>query len=326
MRAWLPPLADELARGGAALLVHVAAVKGSAPREVGAQMLVTERALFGTIGGGELERAATQQARELLASGGAALRRYSLGPDLNQCCGGSVTLAFEPFASADLAWLRKLMRAAEGPTPIVRTLSLAASGALHRDWAEAHPGGLSYEAELAADRFTLRERMNPPTPALWLFGAGHVGTAAALALRPLGFAITWIDGRAGQFPDPPVPGVRTLALAMPELIVDEAPSGAHFVVMTHSHALDEAICEAVLRRGDFSYLGLIGSATKRARFRRRLGQAGTARDMLDRMVCPIGLPELTSKDPAVIAVSLAADLMLRREKAALSSVSVADGR
>ena len=94
------------------------------------------------------------------------------------------------------------------------------------------------------------------------------------ALAPLGFAMTWIDGRAGQFPEPPPAGVKQLALAMPELAVDEAPPDTIFLVMTHSHPLDEAICEAVLRREDFAYLGLIGSATKRARFVKRLGEAG----------------------------------------------------
>ena len=111
MRSWLKPLEETLARGEAAMLVHLAELKGSAPREAGAAMLVTETAIVDTIGGGEMERTAIQKARELLHKGGAAFLRLSLGPDLNQCCGGSVTIAFEPFAPADLAWLRKLIRA-----------------------------------------------------------------------------------------------------------------------------------------------------------------------------------------------------------------------
>ena len=94
-------------------------------------MLVTEDAIFGTIGGGELERTAMLKARELLHTGGAGARRaIALGPELNQCCGGSVTLAFEPFAPADLAWLQKLIRAAEEPTPIFRTLRFDDAGRL----------------------------------------------------------------------------------------------------------------------------------------------------------------------------------------------------
>ena len=107
------------------MLVHLVELKGSGPREVGAQMLVTEGAIFGTIGGGEFERTAMLKARELLHTGGAGLLRIALGPELNQCCGGSVTLAFEPFAPADLAWLKKLIRAAEEPTPVFRTRAIS---------------------------------------------------------------------------------------------------------------------------------------------------------------------------------------------------------
>ena len=105
---------------------------------------------------------------------------------------------------------------------------------------------------------------------------------------------------------------------MPELIVDEAPPATIFLVMTHSHPLDEAICEAILRRGDFAHLGLIGSATKRARFVRRLGEAGIAAADLACMICPIGLSAIDSKEPAAIAASVAADLLIRREAGALA--------
>ena len=95
MRAWLLPLADILERGGAAMLVHVAELKGSGPRGAGAQMLVTENGIVASIGGGELEHSAMLTARELLQSGRGGVARLALGPELNQCCGGSVTLAFE---------------------------------------------------------------------------------------------------------------------------------------------------------------------------------------------------------------------------------------
>ena len=313
MRAWLLPLSECLERGEAAMLVHVAELKGSGPREVGAQMLVTETGRFGTIGGGELEHSAMLKARKLLQRGQADLIRYALGPELNQCCGGSVSLAFEPFAPADLAWVKKLMAAAEEPQPVYRTLRLDASGGLRRDWSGGGKGP-DFSANLAGDSVLLVERVNPPSQAVWLFGAGHVGQAVARALQPLGFAITWIDGRAGQFPEPPLPGVRSLALAMPELVVDEAPPGTIFLVMTHSHPLDLGVCEAVLRREDFAYLGLIGSKTKRARFRKRLGAAGVPAETLERLICPIGLAGIKSKEPAAIAASVAADLLIRRER------------
>ena len=318
MRAWLAPLADVLARGEAAMLVHVAAVEGSAPREAGAQMLVSEDDAFGTIGGGRLEHEALARARALLASGGAAWCTQALGPELSQCCGGSVTLAFEPFAPADRAWVEKLRAAAAGPTPVTRTVELSRSGALRRSWAEGGEAG-TFRAARDGETLTLRETMNLPLQELWLFGAGHVGRAVAPALAPLGFRLTWVDGRANPFPAALPGGVRTLALAMPELVVDEAAADSVFLVMTHSHPLDEAICEAVLRRGDFAYLGLIGSASKRARFRRRLRDAGIDAPTIARMVCPIGLAGITDKAPACIAASVAADLLVRRERRLLTS-------
>jgi xanthine dehydrogenase accessory factor len=327
MRAWLQRAAEALERGEPAILVHVAELKGSGPRGPGAQMLVTESALFGTIGGGELEHTATLKARELLNSGRADLMRFALGPELNQCCGGSVTLAFEPFAPADQAWLKKLMHAAAEPAPVYRTLHIDTAGGLRRDW-EAGEGGSDFSATLDSSpaAVDIRERVNPPAQSVWLFGAGHVGRALVPALHPLGFAITWVDGRAGQFPEPALPGVRQLSLAMPELVVDEAPPGSVFLVMTHSHPLDEAVCEAVLRRDDFAYLGLIGSATKRARFVKRLGEAGVSAKSLSRLTCPIGLPGITSKEPAAIAASVAADLLLRRESNLLKTESQVHGR
>ena len=323
MRDWLLPLVQALDRGEAAMLVHVTELKGSGPREPGAQMLVTEGALHGTIGGGELERTAMSRARELLQSGQAALVRLALGPELNQCCGGAVTLAFEPFAAADLAWIRKLMAAASDPMPVFRMVRLDEAGHLQRDWsAQGGSREVDFVATLSGSRLVIRERVNRPAQALWLFGAGHVGRAVIPTVAPLGFALTWIDGRAGQFPDLLPEGARTLALAMPELAVEEAPADTVFLVMTHSHPLDEAICDAVLRRPDFAHLGLIGSDTKRARFVKRLGQAGVSAGALERLVCPIGLPGIKSKEPASIAASVAADLLIRRERSRSRGLNV----
>jgi xanthine dehydrogenase accessory factor len=326
MRAWLTPLLEALDRSEAAMLVHVAELKGSGPREVGAQMLVTETAFFGTIGGGELEHSATLKARQLLESGRAGLVRYALGPELNQCCGGSVALAFEPFAPADRAWVQKLGTAAGEPEPVFRTLRVDAAGTLRRDWARGGDGP-DIAASLSGDAAEIRERVNPPAPALWLFGAGHVGRALAYAVAPLGFAVTWVDGRAGQFPERPPAGIKTLALAMPELAVDEAPPDTSFLVMTHSHPLDEAVCEAVLRRDNFAYLGLIGSATKRARFAHRLERMGFAPGQIERMTCPIGIGGIVGKEPAVIAASVVAQLLqLSSAQPPVGAVATGAGR
>jgi xanthine dehydrogenase accessory factor len=146
-------------------------------------------------------------------------------------------------------------------------------------------------------------------PAILLFGAGHVGQALAAALAPLPFRLRWIDPRASQFPATVPDGVEAVVA---ERLVDEvaaAPRRAGYLVLTHSHALDFEICAAVLERGDFAYLGLIGSATKRARFERGLRELGIARERLVRLVCPIGGSRVRDKRPAVIAALVAAELV-----------------
>jgi xanthine dehydrogenase accessory factor len=137
-----------------------------------------------------------------------------------------------------------------------------------------------------------------------LFGAGHVGRALVLALAPLPFAVEWIDTRAEAFPAHVPANARCCVLADPAAAAADAPPGAQVLVMTHSHALDLAVVAAALRRGDLA-IGLIGSATKRARFAKRLAEAGLDAAPL---VCPIGVPEL-GKEPAAIAAGIAVELL-----------------
>ena len=99
----------------------------------------------------------------------------------------------------------------------------------------------------------------------------------------------------------------------PQIDVADAPSNSYFLVFTHSHELDFQIVKAVLGRGDFNFCGLIGSRTKRASFERRLREEGISEDQIGRLVCPIGLPSLKSKDPSVIAAGVAAQIMSRVE-------------
>ena len=312
--SWIAPLLESLGRGEPAVLVHVAAVRGSAPREAGARMLVTAARIAGTIGGGELEHQAIRQARELLTAARAAVVDRALGPQLGQCCGGAVTLAFEPFAPGDLGWLERLAAAAAGPLPVLRTVAIGRAGTMRRDWRMADEAPAeTVTVRREADGLLIREWLNPAGEPLFLFGAGHVGRAMVRAVEPLGFAVTWVDGRADAFPAEVPAGVRTCSLAMPELAVAEAPTGAFYLVMTHSHPLDEEVCAAILARGDFAYLGLIGSATKRARFVSRLRRRGLAEPALERITCPVGLAGIEGKEPAVIAASVAADLLMRRQ-------------
>ena len=147
-------------------------------------------------------------------------------------------------------------------------------------------------------------------PTVLLFGAGHVGRALAAALAPLPLRLRWIDARAGEFPAVPPPGVEVvLTDRLLEAIARAAPGSAAFV-LTHSHSLDFTLCSAVLERGDFAYLGLIGSATKRARFERGLRELGIPAERIATMACPIGGTALRDKRPPVIAALAAAELLV----------------
>jgi xanthine dehydrogenase accessory factor len=152
------------------------------------------------------------------------------------------------------------------------------------------------------------------TPLL-LFGAGHVGRALVMALAPLPFAVRWIDGREDAFP-PHIPVHATpIHTADPVAALARAPIDAFILVMTHSHPLDLVVTAEALRRG-FPFVGLIGSATKRARFARRFRALGIAEERIHALVCPIGVPGIAGKEPAVIAASVAAQLLAERERIA----------
>ena len=133
------------------------------------------------------------------------------------------------------------------------------------------------------------------------------------AVAPLGFGITWIDSRSNIFPDDKIAALQTLSSRAPHLEVVHAPASAAILVMTHSHAQDFDIIDAALKRADLGFVGLIGSATKRARFLSRLKARGHSEQALTRLVCPIGVPGITGKEPEVIAVSVAAQLLAYRE-------------
>ena len=148
-------------------------------------------------------------------------------------------------------------------------------------------------------------------PALFLYGAGHVGRAVVHAFDSLPFEIYWVDTNSERFPRLIPRGVNQLIADNPADAVQHAPSGSWHVVMTFSHALDFDVCRAVLKRQDFAYAGVIASKTKRARFMRQLHGVGLSERLIARLHAPIGLNQLSVKEPAEIAVSLAADLLLR---------------
>jgi xanthine dehydrogenase accessory factor len=147
-------------------------------------------------------------------------------------------------------------------------------------------------------------------PSVLLFGAGHVGRALARALASLPLRLRWCDGRAQEFPDPPVPGAEVVVTDRPLALIEAAPAGSACFVLTHSHSLDFTLCSAVLERGDFAYLGLIGSRTKRAKFERGFAELGIPAAQVARIACPIGGDALRDKRPAVIAALAAAELLI----------------
>jgi xanthine dehydrogenase accessory factor len=307
-------LVDAIEAEGSAALVTLARVQGSSPREAGARMVVRPSGGFhGTIGGGALEFAALEAANEALRKGrGPALRRsLALGPELGQCCGGRVEWRVETFDKRDLDDLTALA-IAEGGASTALSASLGSDGRVQRTLA---PGpGERRLARLAGGSWT--EALGAPARAVYLFGAGHVGRALALALAPLPFAVRWIDPRRDAFPAHAPANVTLIHAPEPAAELASAPDGALIVVMTHSHALDLEIVVEALRVERFGYVGLIGSATKRARFLSQMRAAGLNEVQLARLVCPIGVPGLESKDPAVIAASTAAQLLIAGEKLA----------
>jgi xanthine dehydrogenase accessory factor len=157
-------------------------------------------------------------------------------------------------------------------------------------------------------RFSLKDEVLADQPAfdVVLFGAGHVGKEVARILERLPCRLTWIDPRPEVFPASVK--AKVVIEEEPAWMVDEAPPGAFYLVMTHSHALDLEIVERVLKRNDFAFLGLIGSETKAAKFRLRLRQKNIP---AERLVCPIGLVK-AGKHPAEVAVSAVAQLLERR--------------
>jgi xanthine dehydrogenase accessory factor len=262
-----------LSEGQPAIVVEVSGHRGSVPRETGTRMLVSARAVLGTVGGGHLELQAIEHARRLLR--GEALRseqQLALGPTLGQCCGGSVTLRYTPLADGAPA-----------------------------SWRAAMP------------RFVLQ-----------LYGAGHVGRAIVRLLEGIDCRVSWIDERDSEFP-PGIgaPHIQRVCVEPVEAEVASAPAGAYYLVLTHSHALDLAITEAILRRGDFGYLGLIGSKTKRARFVHRFEARGIAPAVLARLTCPIGVPGIAGKEPEVIAVAVVAQLLARSSQPAGAPLAAA---
>jgi xanthine dehydrogenase accessory factor len=306
-------------RQGRAALISVIDVEGSAPREAGARMVLAPNAVIsGTIGGGRLEYQAISLAEAALSVGmsAAEIRTWPLGPNLGQCCGGAVTVLIETFDGSDLDAIQTLAEA-ERAGPFVTVSRMTEQGRIARDITD-HSVNLA-PARKAGGRQPFAERFGEASTPLLLFGAGHVGRALVLALAQLPFAVRWIDSRAGQFPSHAPANVVALHIDRPEREIEAAPAGGFVLIMTHSHPLDYAIAAAALHRPELCFIGLIGSATKRARFTGQALRLGLGAEAMARLVCPIGLPGITAKEPHIIAAGVAAQLLIERERCTGSS-------
>ncbi|WP_409235645.1 xanthine dehydrogenase accessory protein XdhC [Streptomyces sp. PA5.6] len=259
---WIAAVARLRARREPGVLVTVATVRGHAPREAGAKLVVGHDQTWGSIGGGNVEAVAIDRAREMLTAAKAEpeLMDFALNDKVTnqhgvQCCGGTVSVLLEPL-------------------PVVRAVAI--------------------------------------------FGVGHVGLELARILARQDLDLHLIDSRADM-----LTATRLDALSdavahlhvhhtplLPEETLDDLPPGTHILIMTHDHAEDAALCDAALRTTHLGSVGLIGSAAKWTRFRKRLATEGGHDDAtIDRIKTPIGLPDITGKEPATIAVSVAADLL-----------------
>ncbi|MEP7314520.1 MAG: xanthine dehydrogenase accessory protein XdhC [Pseudomonadota bacterium] len=316
---WLSGACELLGANEPVVRITIVAMLGSAPREAGASLLVTPTRLVGSIGGGQLEWQAIAGARALLQDSAAPpvqLRDYTLGPDLNQCCGGRVQLWFERLGTADLA---ELLTARQALTEhgALSLVTDACDGRVTRTLdIPSHGTAATLRCQRRSAGVTLFENLARCLPPLWIFGAGHVGQALLrlFADLPL-FEVTCIDSRAELLPHSLPAHLHVRHHDSPLECIAQASAGTRFLVMTHDHSLDFELCRALLLRGDFAWLGLIGSDSKRARFRSRLVRAGLPHERIDRLCCPIGIGGLHSKLPAAIAVSVVAQLLLQIESA-----------
>jgi xanthine dehydrogenase accessory factor len=293
MADWTVAAREALSRGPAAL-VTILATEGSAPRGPGARMVVTEKDLVGTIGGGKLEYQATEQARKVLAlePGSWRVQDYPLGPLLGQCCGGRVRLMVE-----------RLAEIPESDGPFAVTLRDKVCRAAGRDGERLAARG---PLPVSGTRFV--EPAETDLLPVTMFGAGHVGRAIAARAPGLPLHFAWHDSRPEAAE---TPGVVFADEA--EMVACAAAAGedSAVVILTHDHGLDYRLTAAALG-SRARFVGLIGSQTKRARFLSRLQKDGIDPG---RLTCPIGLPGIHGKEPEVIAIATLAQLLALRNPA-----------
>ena len=313
---WIDFAQQLVSNGERAVFIMVTALRGSAPRECGTWMLVSQSRIAGTLGGGELERMASEAAQAMLSGDGQWQRtplRCVLGPDLGQCCGGAIELLLEPIDANASPWLCLATKALSSPA--AQTLGFAI------DQPDLTPY-LVTDAHAPNDSIHLQS-LRDPRLQLFLFGAGHVGRAVCGIAAELPVCITAVDSRKEWLARlPTATNVHHQWEKTPESIITTIPMGAAALVMTFSHDLDYRLCLRLLARQDLAFIGLIGSHSKANSFRRRLKADGVTETVSDRMVSPIGRDGPPGKEPGVIALAALSEVMSLLHKPVLESAQV----
>jgi xanthine dehydrogenase accessory factor len=253
--SWIQALAEVEKAGQAWVIATVIGTQGSAPRESSSKMIITANHSFDTIGGGQLEYAVCQKARDMLngehTGASHVLENFPLAAKTNQCCGGAVSVLLEYF-----------------PEPATK---------------------------------------------ITILGMGHVASTLVNVLGNMQAKISWIDSRENLAQDQTVKGLPSnVTPFLYKSMLDHIDHMSHneiTLVMTHDHALDYQLVEALLDRKDCRFIGLIGSKTKALRFKKRLVSASFNSAEIESVHCPVGLPDVAGKKPFEIAISIAAQII-----------------
>ena len=298
------------------VLVTVVRADGSTPREVGATMLLRldqqqQIQQSDTIGGGHLEFQAIDIAKDMLLGAEPRhqrIERFNLSARLGQCCGGVMWLLFEKiepskhdFIACQTAWQK-------GQSIIRKVSDHQAS-----TWSITNDSSASRNCYFQQDdtKWQWIQTIQPYAMKVMIFGAGHVGEAIVRCLLPIGVQITWVDNRDDIFPQDLTQQVNCISTDLPEMEIAHFDRSGAILILTHDHQLDLQLCFEALKplNQPFAYVGMIGSKSKRAIFEKRMSARGYAQTQLEHLVCPIGIDGISSKQPAIIALSVVAQLL-----------------
>ncbi|PBB97869.1 xanthine dehydrogenase accessory protein XdhC [Mesorhizobium sp. WSM3862] len=301
-----------LGQAGRAALVEVAATKGSTPREAGAFMLVSPSAIFGTIGGGQLEFMAIDKARQMLFSsleGAMAAKR----PEGVRSEGTTTAPSTAPATPPDGLAAILPSRGREARIEVDETCATL-DVPLGPEIGQCCGGRVEVlirlvDARIEQELIAKAEAEEAHLPHVYVFGGGHVGQALAASLVLLPIHVEVVETRADALEGMPET-VETRLTPMPEAVVREAPAGSAFAILTHDHALDFLIVAEALKRDDAAYVGMIGSKTKKATFKNWFLKSDEGNEaQFNRLVSPIGSNAVKDKRPPVIAALAAAEIM-----------------